>query len=91
VGQEPRRERASPSEASKATTAMADVHAKEARVLEDQAALSLFTIPADMVLSEDALQYVQLRKKKEMTHFQLPQCEAMRKVKLKLPLQLRHL
>jgi hypothetical protein len=51
---------------AKATAAMAAANLRKAQALSDQAALSLFTMPANLNLSEQAREYLELRREEEM-------------------------
>lgn len=51
---------------AKATTDMAAASAEKAAVMQDQAALHLFSIPDDLILNEMARKYVQLWREEEL-------------------------
>ena len=48
------------------TTDLAAANMRKAKVLENQAALSLFTMPTDQSLSKESHEYLMLRRKEEM-------------------------
>jgi hypothetical protein len=52
---------------ARATAEMAAANARKAQILQDQAALSLFTMPRDSDLADDAREYLQLRREEELT------------------------
>jgi hypothetical protein len=53
------------------TADMASANFKKAQVLEDQAALQIFTMPESQVLSEQAREYLQLRRDEELIKIRL--------------------
>ena len=52
---------------ARATVDLAAANMRKAQVLQDQAALSLFTMPMEQGLSEQAREYLSLRREEEMT------------------------
>ena len=51
----------------RATADLVAANVRKAQVLQDQAALSLFTMPMEQGLSEEAREYLSLRREEEMT------------------------
>ena len=51
---------------ARATADLAVANMRKAKVLEDQTALSLFTMPTDQGLSDESREYLMLRREEEM-------------------------
>ena len=52
---------------ARATADLAAANMRKAQVLQDQAAMSLFTMPMEQGLSEEVQEYLSLRREEEMT------------------------